>query len=96
MDGVAGYGVAGYGEAGYGEAGYGVAGYGVERYGVEGYGGGMGTFREDRFSREEADYVSAGMGAEFSGYGGGAFDGMALSDHFLHEYYTNVSIFTFN
>ncbi|XP_034469314.1 desmoglein-2-like isoform X2 [Hippoglossus hippoglossus] len=72
--------------------------------GGAGYGGGIDTSNltaeefamysryERDFAQEEADYrLGAGMGAEFSGYGGGAFDGMALSEHFLQEYYTNKS-----
>lgn len=45
--------------------------------------------------QEEMDYMGAGMmtGQEhrFSQYMAGAFDGMALSDQFLEEYYSSVS-----
>ncbi|CAB1454888.1 unnamed protein product [Pleuronectes platessa] len=69
--------------------------------GGAGYGGGMNTLTTDELHRynsykyiagqSEAQHLGAGMGAEFSGYGGGAFDGMALSEHYLQEYYTNKS-----
>lgn len=46
--------------------------------------------------QDEMDYTGTGMlgGQEhlFSRYRAGAFDGMALSDQFLEEYYLSVSI----
>ncbi|XP_060939730.1 desmoglein-2-like protein [Limanda limanda] len=68
--------------------------------GGAGYGGGMNTLTTEELRRynsykyiagQEAQHLGAGMGAESSGYGGGAFDGMALSEHFLQEYFTNKS-----
>ena len=47
--------------------------------------------------QNEMEFMGGGMMAgqdmSFTHYKGGAFDGMALSDHFLGEYYLTVSIF---
>lgn len=50
----------------------------------------------NQFSEGKFDYmdsrVTTGQEHLYSGYKGGAFDGMALSDQFLGEYYFSVSI----
>ncbi|XP_031711123.1 desmoglein-2-like isoform X1 [Anarrhichthys ocellatus] len=79
----------------------------TELGGAAGGGGGLNTsiltsenmdlYNQYRHSRGQVgmDYVDAGMmtgqGQRFSQYRAGAFDGMALSDQFLGEYYSSKS-----
>uniref|UniRef100_A0A8C5GHF3 Desmoglein-2-like n=1 Tax=Gouania willdenowi TaxID=441366 RepID=A0A8C5GHF3_GOUWI len=63
------------------------------------FGGGMNTSTltaenmqlYSHYKRQEEMGMMDGQEFGFSHYGGGAFDGMALSDHFLEEYYASQS-----
>lgn len=88
-----------YGAKGYQE----FQGLGVVGGGAAG-GGGAGLITEDlrsygqhgQFLMTQEELIDSGMAGGqhvFSQYRGGAFDGMALSEQFLDEYYSSVSIF---